>query len=274
VAAPVRAREDAAELRRLAARIRLDAVEMVAIEGFGYLGQALSSAEIFAVLYGAGFVRPGASRFVLSPAHYAIVVYAAAAETGVLDADLLRRYGADGSPLEAISTERTPLVDLTCGSLGQGLSGAIGLALADRLAGSERSTFVFLSDGEMEEGQVWEAATFAAHNGLSRVAVVLDANGSQVDGPVASVTTLEPIAARWEAFGWSVREVDGHDVEALRDGLDEVRAAARPGIVVARTDIFGRLRSLDAGIDGHFIKLTDELREAVVSELEAALADA
>ncbi len=152
------------DLQRIAARVRLNATRMVAIQGFGYLGQALSSAEIFAVLFGGGFVRGGRDRFVLSPGHYAIGLYAVAAQVGRLDAEELASYGKDGALLEAIGTERTPLADLVCGSLGQGLSGAIGFALATRLAGEDRDTYAFLSDGEMEEGQVWEAAMFASHN--------------------------------------------------------------------------------------------------------------
>ena len=120
-------------LRRLAARIRLRATEMVAIQGFGYLGQALSAAEIFATLFG-GVMRHGHDRFVLSPGHYVIALYAAAAETGLLNPQALATYGKDGSDLEAIGSERTPLADLVCGSLGQGLSGAVGFALAAELA--------------------------------------------------------------------------------------------------------------------------------------------
>jgi transketolase len=145
---------DAAALRRLATRIRMRSTDRVAIQGFGYLGQALSSAEIFAVLFG-GAMRYGIDRFVLSPGHYVISLYAAAAETGLLDPAELESYGHDGSVLEAIGSERTPLGDLVCGSLGQGLSGAVGFALAAQLAGEDRDTFAFLSDGEMQEGQVW-----------------------------------------------------------------------------------------------------------------------
>ena len=114
----------ASDLQRLATRIRLNATRMVAIQGFGYLGQALSSAEILAVLFGGGFVRASRDRFVLSPGHYVIGFYAVAAEVGQLNEDELASYGKDGALLEAIGTERTPLVDLVCGSLGQGLSGA------------------------------------------------------------------------------------------------------------------------------------------------------
>ncbi len=122
------AEKSMADLRRIAARVRLNATRMVAIQGFGYLGQALSSAEIFAALFGGGFLRHGRDRFVLSPGHYVISLYAVAAEVGLIERDQLADYGKDGALLEAIGTERTPLVDLVCGSLGQGLSGAIGFA--------------------------------------------------------------------------------------------------------------------------------------------------
>jgi transketolase len=217
-------------------------------------------------------MRYGHDRFVLSPGHYVISLYAAAAETGLIDARELAAYGQDGAELEAIGSERTPLGDLVCGSLGQGLSGAIGFALAAELAGEDRDIFAFLSDGEMEEGQVWEAAMFAAHRRLGRLVVVIDANNSQVDGPVASVTTLEPLTEKWRSFGWRAVEVDGHDVEALRQAFASRHNAAGPLVVVARTEISGRVRAIPPTVDGHFIKLDSALRQAIVSELEAALA--
>lgn len=263
---------DSKTLRRLAARIRLRATEMVAIQGFGYLGQAFSSAEIFAVLFGGGAIRYGHDRFVLSPGHYVITLYAAAAETGLFDPQALATYGKDGAPLEAIGGERTPLGDLVCGSLGQGLSGAVGFALAAELAGEDRDVFAFLSDGEMEEGQVWEAAMFAAHRRLSCLTVVIDANNSQVDGTVASVTTLEPLPDKWRAFGWRVAEVDGHDVGALWRALAVRHEGLGPFVIIARTQISGRLRAIPPTVDGHFIKLDAALKAAITTELEAALA--
>jgi len=270
----VNARLDIQQLRHLAARIRLNATRMVAIQGFGYLGQAFSSAEIFAVLFGAGFIAFAQDRFVLSPGHYVISLYAVAAEVGLLDPKALATYGADGSLLEAIGTERTPLVDLVCGSLGQGLSGAIGLALAAHLAGERRTTWAFLSDGEMEEGQVWEAAMFASHqrDRMGRLVVVIDANNSQVDGPVTSVTTLEPLAEKWRSFGWEVAEVNGHDVEALSSALKGRENNEGPFVLIARTETSGRLRSIPPAVDGHFIKLDAALEGAVISELQATLA--
>ena len=141
------------DLHRLATAIRLRAVRMVAPHGFGYLGQALSAAEQYAAVYGAA-LRPGIDRVICSPAHYVVAAYAAAAETGLLDEAALASYGHNGSALKAIGTERSPVPDYTCGSLGQGLSAAAGFALADRLLGRAGvRTFTFCSDGEMQEGR-------------------------------------------------------------------------------------------------------------------------
>ncbi|HEV3291923.1 MAG TPA: 1-deoxy-D-xylulose-5-phosphate synthase N-terminal domain-containing protein [Streptosporangiaceae bacterium] len=258
------------ELRRLATAIRLRAVQMVAPQGFGYLGQALSAAEQYAAVYGAA-LRPGIDRVVCSPAHYVIAVYAAAAETGLLDEAALASYGHNGSALEAIGTERSPVPDYTCGSLGQGLSAAAGFALADRLLGRpDVRTFAFLSDGEMQEGQVWEAAMFAGHYRLDRLTVLLDANNSQVDGPVDTITTIEPIAAKWQAFGWEPVELDGHDVDAVAAALRTL--SSRPRILICRTSTRHGLACLPPDADGHFIKLPPDLAAAATAELTAELA--
>jgi transketolase len=175
-----------------------------------------------------------------------------------------------------IGTERSPVPDYACGSLGQGLSAAAGFALADRLHGHpEVRTFAFLSDGELEEGQVWEAAMFAGHYRLDRLTVLLDANNSQVDGPVASITTIEPIAAKWRAFGWDAVELDGHDVDAvaaaLASGADEAANRDRPHALVCRTSTRHGLTCLPPEADGHFIKLPADLAAAADAELSAEL---
>jgi transketolase len=190
---------------------------------------------------------------------------------------MLATYGRDGSALEAIGTERSPVPDYTCGSLGQGLSAAAGFALADRLRGHPGvRTFAFLSDGELEEGQVWEAAMFAGHYRLGRLTVLLDANNSQVDGPVASITTIEPVAAKWRAFGWDAVELDGHDVDAvaaaLASGTDGAASPGRPRALICRTSTRHGLACLPPDADGHFIKLPADLAAAAEAELSAELA--
>ncbi len=255
---------------RLATAIRLRAVRMVAPLGFGYLGQALSSAEQVAALF--TVLRPGRDRLVCSPGHYVIAIFAAAAELGILDEEAVRGYGQDGSPVEAIGTERSPVADYVCGSLGQGLSAAAGFALSDRLRKHDRRTFAMVSDGELEEGQVWEAAMFAAHHRLSRLTVLLDANNSQVDGPVDTITTIEPIAAKWAAFGWDAVDLDGHDVGAVIRALTGAGDGDKPSVLINRTSTTHGLHCLPPDADGHFIKLPPELAARAEAELLARLA--
>lgn len=263
---------DPAALRRLADRIRLQAVRMVAPHGFGYLGQALSCAETVAALYATAY-RPARDQLVCSPGHYIIAIFAAAAEAGLIDENDLATYGFDDSTLEAIGTERSPAVDLTCGSLALGLSGGVGFALSKRMRGDDDGrVFVLASDGEMEEGQTWEAALFAGHHRLSRLTVLLDANDSQVDAPVSAITTLEPLASKWASFGWDVYDVDGHDVVALHQALIAAVDGDRPSIVIARTSTRQGLDVLPPDADGHFIKLPAQLAAEAISELEARLA--
>lgn len=253
----------------LALRIRLRAVRMVALQGFGYLGQALSAAEQVAAVFAA--LRPGHDRLVCSPGHYVIAPFAAATELGLLSAEAAATYGQNGSAIEAIGTERSPVLDYTCGSLGQGLSAATGFALSDRLRGADRRTYALVSDGELQEGQTWEAAIFAAHHGLGSLTVLLDANNSQVDGPIDTITTIEPIADKWSAFGWHVADVDGHDLAAVQAALVAAEADDRPSVVVCRTSTVQGLECLPPDADGHFIKLPPPLAEAAVAELTEKL---
>jgi transketolase len=260
------------DVEAYADRIRLRAVRMIAPHGFGYLGQALSSAELFAALF-AEHYQPDRDDMVVSPGHYIIAAFAAGPEFGLVTEDELATYGFDESALEAIGTERAPVVDLTCGSLGTGLSGAVGFALANRFAGkADARVFALLSDGELEEGQVWEAAMFASHNQLSSLVVLLDANDSQVDGPVSSITTIEPIAQKWQSFGWAAHDVDGHDVRAVSAAIKEATAEPRPAVVICRTSTVHGLSVLPPDADGHFIKLPADLAAAAVAELDARLA--
>ncbi|MGM0931073.1 MAG: 1-deoxy-D-xylulose-5-phosphate synthase N-terminal domain-containing protein [Actinomycetota bacterium] len=264
-------RDSETELAAYADRIRLRAARMIKPHGFGYLGQALSSAELFAALFAAHY-EPDRDDLVVSPGHYIIAAFGAGAEIGLLDDDELSTYGFDGSRLEAIGTEKSPVVDLVCGSLGTGLSGAVGFALANRMAVRDARVFTIVSDGELEEGQVWEAALFAGHHMLKGLVVLLDANDSQVDGPVSAITTLEPIAQKWESFGWAAFDIDGHDVAAVNAALANAIADPRPAIVIARTSTVQGLSVLPADADGHFIKLPAALADAAIAELEARLA--
>lgn len=255
------------DLSSVPTRACMNAVEMVGSLGLGYLGQVFSSAEILTALMGY-YIEPG-DRFVLSPSHYVTAMYAVAVELGQLDQQSVSNYGQDGSPIETIGSERTPLVDFTCGSLAQGLSVGIGYALASRLVGDGARTVVFGSDGEMEEGQTWEAAMFAAHHGLSDLTLTLDCNDSQVDGQVSSVTTIEPLPDKWEAFGWTGLEVNGHDLREITDALEA--SSDRPKVILARTKPTAGLGAIEGLDDAHFMKVDEELRSTLVDELAGRL---
>jgi transketolase len=254
-------------VREVAAEIRHLAVRAAVAHGSCHIGSSLSCAEILAVTV-AGGAEPR-DRFVMSKGHAAAALYAALAIRGDLDPDaMVAGYTADGSLLAGHVEHHVPGVEVTTGSLGHGLSIGVGLALADRMAGDRRRTVVLLGDGELGEGSVWEAAALAGHLGLEGLTAVVDANGLQGLGRVEDVLQLEPLAARFVAFGWSAAEVDGHDCDALAAGLKPV--AGRPRCVVART-IKGRgLPSLEDTVMSHYRSFRGAAGEALLAELEAA----
>ena len=167
-------------------------------------------------------------RFVLSTGHSAIGLFAVLGELGVYDSDELAGYGTDGSRIEESPLEGTPGFEITGGSLGQGLSQAVGIALGERLLGADTRVFCLLSDGELQEGQVWEAAMSAAHHRLRSLTVLVDNNGIQADGATAEVMGVEPVVAKFQGFGFDAESVDPHDINALLNGTSgELRASAR-----------------------------------------------
>ena len=225
------------ELR--AARMRLDIVEMIAEAGSGHPGGSLSAADIVATLF-FGVMRhdprwfewPDRDRFVLSKGHAAPVLYAALAESGYFGRDHLKTLRKLGSILQGHPDSlKTPGVEVSTGSLGQGLAIANGIALGLRLNGNPARIFCLLGDGELQEGEVWEAAMFAPHHKLDAVVASVDHNGLQIDGACSEVMCLGGVAEKLAAFGWEVRETDGHDIEGLLDVFTE--PPARPGVPVA-----------------------------------------
>lgn len=225
--------------------MRRDIVEMVATAGSGHPGGSLSAVEIVATLYGAVMRHdparpdwPERDRFVLSKGHAAPVLYAALAESGYMPREELASLRDLGSRLQGHPDMRKlPGVEVSTGSLGQGLALANGMALALRLQGNADPTvFCLLGDGELQEGEVWEAAMFAAHNALHNVVAIVDGNGLQIDGACCDVMDLGSIPAKFAAFGWTVFECDGHDVSALLDAFAGAKAVeVGPACIVART---------------------------------------
>jgi transketolase len=228
----------------MAARIRRSVLRMTHKARASHVGTSFSMADILAVLYG-GAMRvdparpdwPDRDRFVLSKGHGAAGVYAALAERGFFPAGWLDRYCEDGSPLAGhITHHGVPGVEVSTGSLGHGLSIACGMALAGRHDGRPYRVFALLSDGECDEGSIWEAVLFAPHHRLDNLVAIVDYNKIQSFGTVKEVLDLEPFADKWKAFGWSVREVDGHDHGQVHDAVSAVPfEPGRPSVILAHT---------------------------------------
>ena len=242
-AAPSAAR-DIAELRDRARLIRRHIVEMLHEAASGHPGGSLSAVEIVTALYFAGFLRhrpadpqwPERDRFVLSKGHGVPVQYAALAMAGYLPVEELRTLRRIDSRLQGHPVLGTaPGIEASTGSLGQGLSIGLGMALAARLDAREYRVFVLLGDGECQEGQVWEAAMAAGHQRPTNLIAIVDYNKFQLDGAIEDIIGLEPLAAKWESMGWKTREIDGHDMEQVIAALEWATQLGEPTCIIAHT---------------------------------------
>lgn len=248
--------------------------------GVGHIGSCLSVADIVATLHG-GVLRcdrpddPERDRFILSKGHAALALYAALHLRGWIDAAALRTYCGDATTLGVHPDVGVPGIDFSTGSLGQGLSVGVGMALGARLQGATRRTFVLLSDAECNEGTVWEAVMFAVHHRLSNLIAIVDMNGQQALGYTRDVLDLSELRARWRAFGWDAQDVDGHDVRALQRAITGCAAEAhRPHVIVARTVAGKGVSFMERRIDWHYLPMTREQYELACRELDAGSADA
>lgn len=234
------------ELAVLARRMRREIIEMTTRAGSGHPSSSTSMLDILVVLYFDGVLRydprhpdwPDRDRFVLSKGHGVPALYAVLAEAGYFDRELLATLRQFGSPLQGHADRRmTPGVEASTGSLGQGLSIGLGMALAARLDGRDTRVYVLIGDGEADEGQVWEAAMAAAKYKVDNLTAILDFNKYQQTGPVARVMpTLHPLPDKWRAFGWHVVEIDGHNFIEIRAAFDEVRhVRGKPQVIIAHT---------------------------------------
>lgn len=236
--------EKIAELEKRAKAVRRNIVSAVTEAKSGHPGGSLSAADIVTVLYFAEMKNdphapedPDRDRFVLSKGHAAPVLYAALAERGYFPHSELMTLRKIDSRLQGHpSMKALPGIDMSTGSLGQGLSAASGMALAGRLDKRDYRVFAVLGDGELEEGMVWEAAMFAAHYKLDNLTAFVDYNGLQIDGPVSEVMSPLPIPEKFAAFGWNVLEIDGHDVAAIYDAIQTAKTVkGKPTVIVAHT---------------------------------------
>jgi transketolase len=242
---------DVKAIEARAMRMRRDIVEMIGEAGSGHPGGSLSAADIVATLYFGGVLKhdpanpewPERDRFILSKGHAAPVLYAALAEVGYFGRDHLLTLRKLGSMLQGHpDCRKTPGVEVSTGSLGQGLSIAAGLAAG--LRGGERpepscddrTVFCLMGDGEIQEGQIWEAAMFSAHEGLDNLVGIIDHNGLQIDGACDEVMCVGSLAAKFKAFDWHTIEIDGHDVSAVCEALEAAKAfRGGPAVVIAHT---------------------------------------
>lgn len=241
----------------------------------GHIGSALSIADIIAALYGE-VLRieqpddPNRDRFILSKGHAALALYAALHLRGWLTADDLDSYCGDDSLVGVHPEHALTGIDFSTGSLGQGLSMGTGAALAARLQGTDRRVFVLLSDAECNEGSLWEAIMFAAHNRLANLIAIVDLNGQQALGYTADVLDLSPMAERWRAFGWDVHEVDGHDIAGIAATIASLDVAGgRPHVLLAHT-VFGKgVSYMERQIKWHYWPMSEQEYQEAMQEIGA-----
>jgi transketolase len=238
--------EEAERLRERALFVRLETIRLISIAKVGHYSSVFSCAEIFSTLYydtmtlrhGEPF-WPDRDRFLMGKGHAAVGQFPILADLGFFDKAWLDDYTRLGSPLgDHPDMRKVPGVDFSSGSIGHALSNGVGMALGARFQKQDFNVFVLLGDGEMQEGQVWEAALSAATHSLTKLVAIVDRNGYQLDGKVDDVAAVEPLDEKWRAFGWEVHEVDGHDVVALANLLRRVKAdgaRSRPCCIIART---------------------------------------
>ncbi|MFP2507681.1 MULTISPECIES: transketolase [Buttiauxella] len=262
------------KLARHAWHIRRFALRMGEVQGQGYIGQALGLADVLAVAWCHAMrfdpENPeweGRDRFLLSHGHYAIALYAALIEAGVIPEEELETYGSDDSrlPMSGMATY-TPGMEMSGGSLGQGLAIATGMALALRHKGNSAFVYNSMSDGELDEGATWEAVMSAAHHQLDNLIALVDINQQQADGPSQKIMGFEPLADKWLAFGWDVQRVDGNDIAAVKAAFDRARQLKepKPRVILLDTLMGKGVPFLEAREKNHFIRVdADEWQKAI-----------
>ncbi len=285
------------ELEEICARHRKTLLDVTYRTGGAYLAQALSGIDMMTALF-YRYIRnrpeepewPERDRFLLSPGHYALALYVILADQRYFAQDLLHTFKEDGSPLELASHRGTvPGVEVTGGSLGQVLSVAAGMALHAKLRNKKHRIFVFMSDGEQDEGSIWEAAASASHFGLDNLFAVIDKNGFQVDGPTGEVMNMEPMADKYKAFGWHVIEGDGNSMDEIVTSLDRLvipclsaesdvsagienhtvpRRGKAPGIYIGSTIRGKGVSFMEGNPAYHYTRLDESTRSKAGKELE------
>jgi len=271
--------EEEKHLKRVALNIRKNVLRMIKAGKAGHVGGALSSADIMAVLY-FKVLRvdpenpkwPKRDRFVLSAGHKCLALYATLAEKGFFDKSILDTYGALNSKLPGHpDMYKLPGVETNTGALGHGLSIAGGMAMGLRMDGLSSRVYVIMGDGELAEGSNWEAAAAMNHHHLDNILVYVDRNRLQISGPTVEVMSYEPLAKRWEAFGWSVKEIDGHDINQIYETtISAPFEKGKPSVIIANTVKSKGLSFAEGRVNFHYWKATPEQIEQAEKELMEA----
>lgn len=270
---------NAPSLEERAYHIRRNALRMGEVQGQGYIAQALGVADVLAVSYFHALdYRPndpaweGRDRFLLSIGHYAIALYAALIEAGIIPEAELETYGSDDSrlPMSGMASY-TPGMEISGGSLGIGLGIGVGMALGLKRKKSDRFVYNLMSDGELDEGPTWEAAMSAGHWKLDNLICLVDVNRMQADGPSTGVLNFEPLAPKWEAFGWHVQRVDGNDIAALVAAFDAARALTepKPRVIICDTKMAKGVPFLETREKAHFIRVDKDEWQPALAALAA-----
>ncbi len=269
------------ELQVTAAKVRIGIIEGIHAAKAGHPGGSLSCADILTYLYFNHMnidpkdpKKADRDRFVLSKGHAAPALYAVLAHRGFFDVDLLKTLRQPGSILQGHpDMKHIPGVDMSTGSLGQGISAAVGMALSSKHFGDNYKVYAVLGDGEIEEGQVWEAAMFASNKKLSNLTAFVDYNGLQIDGSVEEVNSPAPIDAKFEAFGWHTIIIDGNDFDEIEKALAEAETVDKPVAIIAKTVKGKGVSYMENAVNWHGAAPNDELFEQAMTELKANLAE-
>lgn len=264
------------ELEDKAKQIRRLIIRMLAEAGSGHPGGSLSATDLLTVLFFAVLRYnpkdrdwPERDRFHMSKGHCCPLWYALLSEAGYFPQDKLWTLRQLGSILQGHPDRRTPGVEVASGSLGQGLSVALGMSLAAKMDKKDNRVYVLLGDGEIQEGNIWEAAMASSHHKCDNLCAILDYNGFQIDGKIKDIMNLEPVVAKWQAFGWHAIEIDGHNINEILSAYEEAKATkGKPSIIIAHTIKGKGVSFMENAVDFHGRAPTKEEAEQALKELE------
>jgi transketolase len=267
---------DIEELKKIAKKIRVNILHMLTKSGSGHTGGSLSAADVAVAIYFSKMKfdpkNPAweeRDRFIMSKGHAAPLIYSIMAEAGYFPMETIDTLRKIESPLQGHPCcQKLPGIEVSTGSLGQGLSVANGMALGLRLDGNPARVFCIMGDGEIQEGQIWEAAMTASHYKIDNLCAVVDYNGLQIDGPVEKVMNINPVHDKWEAFGWHVIDIDGHDMASIVRALDEAENTnGRPSIIIANTTKGKGSSIFEGKVEFHGVTPTQDEFDMAVKEI-------